>query len=129
MTQVFDLDACEDDGVDIELFIPGPPGPPIVDVGTFLAPVVITDTIAAPVNGRQRSFIQSVTPLDQPIIPNPVDNRPWELYLFCVGGAPITINNASNIKLSGQCILSPDSILYLQWDGNSRYVEGGRNEI
>lgn len=128
--RVFNLDCTDcDSECDVEIFIPGPPGPPLVDVGSFLVPVVITSTIAAPVNRRQRSFIQSAAPLDQPIIPNPSDNGPWELYLFCVAGQPITINDASNIKLSGQCILSPDSILYLQWDGHSRYVEGGRNEI
>jgi hypothetical protein len=46
-----------------------------------------------------------------------------------VGGYPVTLNNASNIKLSGAAIMVADSILWLLWDGNSRYVESGRNEI
>jgi hypothetical protein len=91
---------------------------------------VSAGTIAAPTFRRQRSFIQAVSaPLNQPIIPNPSDNGPWEIYLYVVGPNSITINDVTNIKLSGQWNGIADSILYLQWDGNSRWVEGGRNEI
>jgi len=130
---IFPLDEFyEEDGdcANAEVFIPGPAGPPIVSVGSFLSPVTITDTIAAPVNRRQRTFIQALAaPAVQPTIPNPGDNGPWELYLWVVGGYPVTLNDATNIKLSGQWVGIADSILYLQWDGNARYVEGGRNEI
>ena len=127
MSRLFNLAT----GCDIRVYIPGPPGPPLVDVGSYLDPVnVSAGTIAAPTFRRQRSFIQAVSaPLNQPIIPNPSDNGPWEIYLYVVGPNSITINDVTNIKLSGQWNGIADSILYLQWDGNSRWVEGGRNEI
>lgn len=129
--RVWNLDPCSDQCPDIEVYIPGPPGPPLTDVGTFLAPVnVSAGTIAAPVSRNQRSFIKATSaPVNQPVIPNPADNGPWMLILQVVGSNAITINNASNIKLSGQWIGSPDSIITLLWDGNSRYVEVNRNEI
>lgn len=127
--RVWNLDDVDDDESDIQVYVLGPPGPGIVDVGSFLHPVIISSSIAAPANRRQRSFIQASSPANQPAIPNPTDNSPWEIYLYVVGGSTITLNNASNLKLSGEWIGHPDSILYLQWDGNSRYVEGGRNEI
>lgn len=128
--RIWNLDCDFDNECDIRVFIPGPPGPPLVSVGSFLDPVIVTSSIAAPVFRRQRSFIQSaVAPIDQPAIPNPADNGAWELFLYVVGGHTITLNNVSNLKLSGQWVGNPDSTLYLQWDGNSRYVEAGRNEI
>lgn len=129
--KMWNLDCCDDGGeCDVKVFIPGPPGPPCVDVGTILLPVVITTSIAAPVNRLQRSFLSAAAPVNQPTIPNPSDNGPWRLELYvATGSQPITINNASNIKLSGQWIGNPDSVLNLEWDGNTRYVESSRNEI
>jgi hypothetical protein len=129
--RVWDLDCTDcDNECDVQVYIPGPPGPPLTDVGSLLVPVVITSAIAAPLYRRQRSFISVVAPVTQPTIPNPGDNGPWEFFLYvATGSEEITLNDAANLKLSGQWIGSPDSILYLQWDGNSRYVEAGRNEI
>lgn len=137
MNNIWLLDDCEDEGCDIEVFIPGPPGPPIVDVGTLSVvlpnpgPVVVVGSIDAPVNRRQRSFLKSNgADVNQPVIPNPGDNGPWEIYFFWADLAfTLTLNNAANILLSGEWIGSYGSMLYLQWDGNSQYVEGGRNEI
>lgn len=127
--RVFNLDACEDEGTDIQVFIPGPPGPPIVDVGSFSEPIVITSTIAAPSFRRQRTFIIAASDIDQPAIPNPVDDGPWEFIIQVVGTHSITLNDASNIKLSGEWFATADSIMSILWDGNSRYVEQYRNEI
>jgi len=128
--RVWNLDSdMDDDSSDIRIFIPGPPGPPLVDVGSLLSPVVVSTVVTAPSFRRQRSFIKANSDILQPILSNPPDNGPWELYLYVTGSHTVTFENASNIKLSGQWIGSPDSIIYLQWDGNSRYVEGGRNEI
>lgn len=118
-----------DSGVDIRVFIPGPPGPPIVDVGSFLVPTVCSGELAAPIYRRQRSFISASAPVGSLTIGSPDDNGPWELYVYVVGENSLTLNDLSNVKLSGQWIGQADSVLYLQWDGNSRYVEGGRNEI
>lgn len=127
MNRTYDLDT----GCDIRVYVPGPPGPPLISIGSFIAPIAVDGgTIAAPVNRWQRSFIQAaISALNQPVIPNPNDNGDWLMGLQVVGGFPITINNATNIKLSGQWVGNPDSILWLLWDGNSRYVESGRNEI
>lgn len=131
--KVYDLGPDDDADCDIRVFVPGPQGPPgspIFDVGSFLSPVAVVDTIAAPIRRWQRSFIQATAaPVDQPVIANPSDNGPWLIGLQVVGGNPITLNDAANIKLSGQWIGSPDSVLWLLWDGNSRYVEDHRNEI
>jgi hypothetical protein len=129
--RIWNLDCDSGSDCDIEVFIPGPSYPLLVDVGSFLLPVdVYSGSIAAPISRRQRSFISSVEgPVTQPTIANPPYNGPWELYLYVVGDNQIILNDASNLKLSGQWVSSADSILYLQWDGNSRYVEGGRNEI
>jgi hypothetical protein len=129
--RVWNLDCSDcDDECDVEIFLPGPPGQPMIDVGSILVPVVITSSIAAPIYRRQRSFISCASPITQPSIPNPNDNGPWELFLYvATGSSQFTLDNTTNIKLSGQWIGNADSILYLQWDGNSRYVEAGRNEI
>lgn len=129
--RIWNLDGCGDDNCDVQVFIPGPPGPPLVDVGTRLIPIGVTTLIAAPVTRRQRSFIVgSDGPSMNPAISNPIDNGAWELYLFCTDNTDtVTLESQSNIQLSGQWIGSNGSVLYLQWDGNSMYVEGGRNEI
>lgn len=132
MNNIFILDGDFDDGdCDIQVFIPGPPGPPIVDLNTRALPALIVGTIAAPVNRRQRSFVSgSAGPINNPAIPNPSDNGAWELYLFCTDDVKtITLDNQVNIQLSGEFVGKNGSILYLQWDGFSKYVEGGRNEI
>jgi hypothetical protein len=118
-------------GCAIRVYVPGPPGPPLVNVGTILSPVAVDGgTIAAPVNRFQRSFITAALgPLVQPVIPNPGDNGPWLWCIYNVGSNPITLNNAANIKLSGEIVMNPDTVLWLQWDGNSRYIEDHRNEI
>lgn len=132
MNSVFLLDDGLDiENCDVQVYLPGPPGPPIVDVATRLLPIFITLSIAAPVNRRQRSFISgNAAPINNPTIPNPSDNGPWELYLFTTDDTnTITLDNQVNLQLSGQWIGKSGSILYLQWDGVSQYVEGGRNEI
>lgn len=127
----FDMDGDDCDDNRVKVSIPGPPGPPLINVGSFLSPIdVSAGTIPAPVNRFQRTFISAVSnSVSQPVIPNPADNGSWLWMLQCVNGDPIVINNAANIKLSGQIILNPDTILTLIWDGNSRYVEVSRNEI
>lgn len=127
--RVFDLGS--EPQADIQVYVPGPPGPPLSDVGSFLLPVDVSGgTIAAPVYRFQRSFIKAVTaPVVQPVIPNPADNSTWLIALQVVGTNSITLNNALNIKLASQWIGSADSILWLLWDGNSRYVEAYRNGI
>ena len=129
--RVWNLDGDFGDECDVVIFIPGPPGPYLVSVGSFLLPVPIdSGTIAAPTFRYQRSFITAaVGEVNQPIIPNPPDNGSWLLGLQVVGGHPIVLNNAANLSLSGQWVSAPDSIIWLLWDGNSRYVENGRNEI
>lgn len=140
MNTVWPLDDIFDDSCDIALFIPGPPGPPIVDVGSLVVsagppatpgPTSVVATIAAPINRRQRSFLKSgAGNLNNPAIPNPSDNGPWEYYLYWADAInTLTLDDAANIKLSGEWVATKDSILYIQWDGNSKYVEGGRNEI
>ncbi len=132
MTRVWNLDQCNPpDEVDVAVYIPGPPGPPLTDVGSFAEPVSIDLTgINGPQFRRQRSFITAEDgPIVDPVIQNPSDNGPWELWLYVVGANRITMNNASNLKLAGQWPATEDSILYLQWDTVSRWVEGGRNEI
>jgi hypothetical protein len=129
--RVYSLDSCEHDDTDVRVFIPGPAGPPIVDVGSLAAPALISAGIAAPVNRRQRSFIKGNSgPINNPSIADPGDDGAWELYLFCTDDTDsITLESQSNLFLSGQWIGTKGSILYLQWDGVSQYVEGGRNEI
>jgi hypothetical protein len=122
------MSAC---GCPIKVFIPGPPGPPLVSIGTFLVPITIDGgTVLAPVSRWQRIFIQAALgTVTQPVIQNPIDNGSWLLGLQVVGGHPIILNDASNLKLSGEWVANPDSILWLLWDGNSRWVEDSRNEI
>ncbi len=132
MTRIWNLDqCCPPDEVDVAVYLPGPPGPPLIDVGSIADPVSIDLTgIDGPQFRRQRSFIQATNAeVDQPVMQNPSDNGPWELWLYVVGGFAVVLNNASNIKLSGQWVGTADSIIYFQWDGVSRWVEGGRNEI
>lgn len=134
MSQIWNLDCSDDGDCDIRVYIPGPPGPPnnLIDVGTRAAPVLITGSIAAPVNPRQRSFIKgNAGPVVDPTIPNPaVINAPYELYLFATDDTnSVTMNGSSNLQLSGQWIGTNGSMLYLQWDKVSKYVEAGRNEI
>ncbi len=121
----------DEDTPDIELFIPGPPGPPLKDVGTRILPSVVTATIAAPLYRRQRSFITgSGGPVFNPVIANPSDNGAWELFLFCTDDTnSVTLESGTNLQLSGQWIGGNGSILALQWDGQSQYVEASRNEI
>lgn len=136
---IFPLNDCddEDDHMSnnccngIEIFIPGPQGPPLVSTGSFLVPISIDGgSIVAPVQRWQRMFIQAVhATVTNPTIANPADNGAWLLGLQVVGGYPVILNDASNIKLSGEWVANPDSILWLLWDGNSRWVESGRNEI
>jgi hypothetical protein len=118
-------------GCNVKVFIPGPPGPPLISVGSYLVPTLIdSGTIAAPVARWQRDFIQAaIAPLNQPVISNPIDNGSWMLGLQVVGTNTITLNDASNIKLRYEWVGQADSILWLLWDGNSRWVESGRNEI
>lgn len=128
--EVVDLDT----GEEVDIFLPGPtgpPGPPMINVGSRSVPVLVTGTIAAPVNRRQRSFISgSGGPSNNPVIPNPSDNGVWELYLFCTDNDnPVILETQSNIQLSGQWIGQNGSILCLHWDSESKYVEDHRNEI
>lgn len=127
--RVFELGS--DSEADIQVYVPGPPGPPLVSVGSFLLPIDVSGgTIAAPVYRLQRSYIKAVmAPVIQPAIPNPPDNDAWMIALQVVGTNSITLNNASNIKLASQWIGSSGSILWLLWDGNSQYIEDHRNGI
>ena len=126
--QVFIID--EDDTPDVLVCIPGPPGPPLVDMNTRASPAAITAIIAAPMFRRQRSFIVGSPGPVAPIIAAPADNGAWEFYLFCTSDTDtITLETGGNVLLSGQFIGGNGSILYLQWDGATQWVEGGRNEI
>jgi hypothetical protein len=131
--RIFNLDSV-DDSCDVQVYLPGPPGPPLTIVGSRSGepgPAEITTTIAAPISRRQLSFIVgSGGPINQPSIPNPPDNGPWEFGLFATDDTDtITLNDAANIQLSGQWIGMSGSILWLFWDGVSKYVEDRRNEI
>lgn len=129
---IFPICNCDETDCDaISVYVPGPAGPPLTSSGTFLAPVHIDGgTIAAPTWRWQRTFIQAHDgTVTQPTITNPSDNGAWLLGLQVVGGHPIILNDASNLTLSGEWVANPDSILWLLWDGNSRWVENGRNEI
>lgn len=121
----------EDDVADVQVFIPGPPGPPLIDIGTRAMPALVDLTIDAPIYRRQRSFlVGNAGPAINPSIANPSDNGAWELYLFGTDDTDvIVLESQSNLQLSGQWIGANGSILYLQWDGATQYVEGGRNEI
>lgn len=139
--RIFDLDgecdascvAVTDPSADciIGVYLPGPPGPGgvIVDVGSRTAPAAIVGAIIAPINDRQRSFIVgSGGPVLNPTLPNGADTQEW--WLFGTSDVDtVTLNNAANLQLSGQWIGGNGSMLYLQWDGTSKYVEAGRNEI
>lgn len=125
---------CDLDGCDIQVYLPGPAGPALVIIGTRSGtpgPAKIISTVAAPIARRQLSFIQGFSsPVNQPTIANPPDNGPWELALFVTDSTNrITLNNAANIELSGEWIGINGSILWLFWDGVSKYVEDHRNEI
>lgn len=131
MSRIWNLDCDEGDECDINIYLPGPPGPPLIDVGKFTAPIDISGgAIPQPVARFQRTFISAVShSVTQPTIPNPPDNGPWLLGLQVVGGNPILLATAGNIKLSGDWPAVADSILWLLWDENSRWLEDHRNEI
>jgi hypothetical protein len=125
---VFIID--EDDTPDVLVCIPGPPGPPLLDYGSRATPISIMLTIPAPQWRRQRTFIVGAGGPSDPVIANPSDNGAWELYLFGTNDTDtITLETGGNLLLSGQWIGGNGSMLYLQWDGATQYVEGGRNEI
>ncbi len=139
-----DNDQCLDDGpiqivnldtdCPVEVLIPGPSGPvgpALTVVGMRSDPALITTTLIAPVTRNQLSFVVgSGGPIDQPILPNPPDNNPWIWWLFTTDDVnTLTLNDATNLQLSGQWVGSSGSILQLFWDGVSKYVEVFRNEI
>lgn len=115
----------------ITVYVPGPPGPPLIDVGSRVQPASVSTAIAAPQYMRQRSFIVgNGGPVLNPVIANPSSNVPWELFLFATDNTKtVTLEGGTNLLLSGQWIGRAGSILALQWDGQSQYVEVGRNEI
>lgn len=132
--RIWNLDCTDEGDSDIKIYLPGPAGPPLTVVGTRSGtpgPAKIISAIPAPVARRQLSFIVGFSgPVNQPTIANPPDDGPWEIGLFCTDSTKsITLNNASNIQLSGEWIGINGSILWLFWDGVSKYVEDHRNEI
>ena len=55
--RVWNMNCDWDDECDVRVYIPGPPGPPLVDVGSYLHPVDISaGTIAAPVKSKTTLF-------------------------------------------------------------------------
>lgn len=111
---------------------PGPAGssaPPFVDVGSRASPTLITSSIAAPTNQQERKFIKgSGGPVVDPSIGNGSGTR--ELLLFCCSDTDtVELNDTANLQLSGKWIGADGSMLFLQWDGGSKWVEVGRNEI
>lgn len=131
--RIYTLDPPDDgDDCDIKVYVPGPPGPPnvIANVGSRAAPTLITASIAAPVNQRQRSFIKGNGPVVDPVIANPSNNTTWELYLFATDDTDtVILNGSANLQLSGQWIGANGSMICLHWDGASQWVEDHRNEI
>lgn len=139
--EIFELDNCDSPGIDVSVFIPGPPGPQgpvgppgpsggsITDVGTRSLPVLITSAIASPVNQRQRSFISgNAGPVLNPTLGTGSGTQEW--WLFTTNDTnTVSLNNASNLLLSGEWIGRNGSMLLLIWDNNSMWVEAARNEI
>ena len=134
--RVWNLDDCDDSDCDIKVYLPGPAGPAdgMTDVGTILLPALIVGAITGPLYSRQRSFIKGngPGPVTNPTLPNGTNSPTavMEWVLFATDSTnTVTLNNASNLKLSGQWIGGAGSILCLHWDNNSQWVEAYRNEI
>lgn len=121
----------EDDIPDIQVFLEGPPGPPLKDINKRAQALTVTAAIPAPVFRRQRTFIVgNGGPVFNPTIASPADNGAWELSLFGTDDVnTVTLESQANLLLSGEWIGAKGSILNLQWDGQSQYVEASRNEI
>jgi hypothetical protein len=123
-----------EDGPDICIYIPGPPGPAgpgaaIIDLGTRASPEMISESIPAQTIQRQRIFIEGASgPALDPVLTN--GSGTYELILFCTSSTnTVTLNGASNLQLSGQWVGLSGSMICLIWDGSSQYVEAYRNEI
>lgn len=114
--------------IEINQGIPGPSAA-IIDSGSITTPNLITTSIPLLGVQRQRVFIAgSGGPALNPTLPDGAGTR--ELYLYgSSDGNHVELNNALNLKLSGQWYAVKDSMLYLMWDNNSRWIEVGRNEI
>lgn len=109
----------------------GVPGPSaaIIDSGSLASPNLVSTAISLIDVQRQRVFIAgNGAPSTNPTLPNSGGTR--ELYLYGSSDVnTVELNDASNLKLSGQWYAVKDSVLYLIWDGATRWVEVSRNEI
>lgn len=109
----------------------GPSGPAIVDTGSFGSPIVITSTIAIPVNQRARIFIKGASGgTTNPTLGNGTGTQ--ELWLLCVSTTDFVQlpKTQSNVVQSGGYHLVQYSEIYYQWiAGANVWLEGARNEI
>lgn len=118
----------------ITVFVPLLGNSSLIDVGSRVSPVLITGSIAAPVFQTQRSWLKgNATPVTNPTLPNGVTNanglvQVWQLATTDDTDT-ITLTGASNLQLSGPWTGGAGSILTLEWDNDSMWLEVGRNEI
>lgn len=117
-------------GVTIYAGLPGV-GALITDLSTRASPQAVTTAISLTgATVRTRKFIKgSPGAITNPTLPNGSVNLK-ELYLFaCDDTATVTMNNASNLELESAWVGGNGSMLYLMWDGASKWVEVSRNAI
>lgn len=106
---------------------------PITDIGMRTAPVLAFSNTLVDIGDasflRRRVFIKGGSgEAVNPILPD--GEQSDELWLFaCDNTASVLLQGAANLQLSGDWLGVSGSILYLQWDNVSMWVEGDRNEI
>lgn len=99
------------------------------DSGTRASPNLIVGAISVPTPKLSRIFIKgSAGPVLNPTLSSGSTGQ--RLRLFATDNTDtVTLNDASNIQLSGVWVGKNKSILELEWDNSSKWVEGDRNEI
>lgn len=128
MGQIWNLD---DDCCEVRVFIEPLPGNILLDVGTEAMPIAVTTAITAPVAPRQRSWLVGTGGPATPTLPTsavgPVIQEWW--LAGTDDDNTINLDTTAGLKLSGPWVGGVGSILYLQADGATGWIEGGRNEI
>lgn len=115
------------------IFSLGGAGGIITDIASVATPALIANsggTIAIGTAQRTRVFLEgtSAQAVD-PAIPDGTGTR--ELFLFVTSTVHgLALHDAANLTLyGGEFIGIASSILSLQWDNDSKWVETGRNQI
>lgn len=140
--QVYNLDdgECYDgsievisfEGCPIQILYPSAVSQSLQDVGTKASPVAITSSIAAPIFGRQRSWlVGNSVPAVNPTLPaSPIGPSIVEWYLATTDDTnTVSLATTARLQLAGPWTGGAGSILLLQADGAGGWIEGGRNEI